>query len=106
MASPFITRLGYTAVAIVSLPFCPGFQHQSRIVSKDKVGRFGLLVASEAASSAKRRVARFAVREVTGTPAAGCGRHFFRVLDHKLQLFVGAPGTKDWAWPKDFVVFL
>jgi hypothetical protein len=39
-------------------------------VTKDKVGRFDLLVAGEAAFH-KRRVARFAVREVTEPPAAG-----------------------------------
>jgi hypothetical protein len=42
------------------------------ITSKDKVGRFGFLVAGEAAFH-KGRVAGFAVREVTEAPAAGCG---------------------------------
>ena len=42
------------------------------ITSKDKVGRFGLLVAGEAAFH-KGRVAGFAVREVTEAPAARCG---------------------------------
>jgi hypothetical protein len=40
-------------------------------MSKDIVGRFGLLVAGEAAFH-KRRVAMFAVCEVTEPPAAGC----------------------------------
>jgi hypothetical protein len=40
------------------------------IVSKNKVGRFNLLVTGEAAFH-KRRVARFAVCEVTEPPAAG-----------------------------------
>src|SRR5580700_3230975 len=41
------------------------------ITSKDKVGRFGLLVAREAAFH-KRRVARFAVLEVSEAPSASC----------------------------------
>jgi len=41
------------------------------ITGKDKVGRFGLLMAGEAAFH-KRRVTSFAVREVTEPPAAGC----------------------------------
>lgn len=42
------------------------------VMGKDKVARFGLLVAGEAALH-KRRVARFAVCEVTEPPTAGCG---------------------------------
>src|ERR1700727_2104258 len=43
-----------------------------RITSKDKVGRFGLLVAGEAAFH-EGCVARFAVCEVTEPPASGSG---------------------------------
>src|SRR5208282_1765465 len=72
-------------------------------MSKDKVAPFGLLVAGEAAFH-KRRVARFAVREVTEPPAAGCGV-LGRVLDHKLNVRRGA-GNKRLSLAKDFVVFL
>jgi hypothetical protein len=44
-------------------------------MSKDKVARFRLLVAGETGFH-KRRVARFAVGEVTEPPAAGCGIFF------------------------------
>ena len=47
------------------------FSASRHITSKDIVARFGLLVAREAAFH-KRRVARFAVCEVTVPPAAGC----------------------------------
>src|ERR1700693_116508 len=44
-----------------------------RVASKDKVGRFGLLVAGEAALH-KRRITRFAIcAEMPKPPAAGCG---------------------------------
>src|SRR5580692_8034075 len=48
------------------------FSASGGIVSKDKVSRFGLLVAGEAAFH-KRRRARFAICEVTEPPATGCG---------------------------------
>ena len=41
-------------------------------MSKDKVGRLGLLMAREAAFH-KRRIARFAVGEVPESSASGCG---------------------------------
>ena len=72
-------------------------------MSKDKVGRFGLLVAGEAAFH-KRRVARFAVLEVSEPPAAGCGV-LCRVLDHKLNVR-GRPRNERLGPAKDFIVFL
>jgi len=51
----------------------------------------------------KRRCARFAVREVTEPPAAGCGI-FFRVLNHKLNVR-RRPRHKRLDLAKDFVVF-
>src|SRR5579863_2251844 len=52
----------------------PPFQFSAsrRVVSKDKVGRFGLLVTGEAGFH-ESRVGRFAVLEVTEPPASGCG---------------------------------
>jgi hypothetical protein len=72
-------------------------------VSKDKVARFGLLVAGKAAFH-KRRVARFAVCEVTKPPAAG-GGVLGCVLDHKLNVR-GGPGNERLGLAKDFVVFI
>src|SRR5580693_5185249 len=73
------------------------------IPSKDKVGRFGLLVAGEAAFH-KRRITSFAVCEVTESPSAG-RRVLFGVLDHKLNVRRG-PGNERLGLPEDFVVFV
>jgi hypothetical protein len=70
-ANPYWHTTPLTREAIVSLPFCFNFQNLRCIVSKDKVARFGLLVAREAAFH-KRRVASFAVCKVTEPPPAGC----------------------------------
>ena len=59
-------------LARLSDSFLLEFSASRCVTSKDKVGRFGLLVAGEAGFH-KRRVARFAVLEVTEPPAAGCG---------------------------------
>ena len=74
MPSPhplFVPRESVGQPPIVSF-FLLWFSASRRITSKDKVARFGLLVAGEAAFH-KRRVARFAVLEVSEPPAAGCG---------------------------------
>ena len=75
-----------------------------RVVSEDKVGRFGLFVAGQAATH-KCRVARFAIcPEVPEPPTAGCSV-LGGVLDHKLNVRGGA-GDERLSLSKDFVVFL
>ena len=78
---PSIGRIGRRFAAVRGCSSCAhkprpparSDKFQSRcITSKDKVAPFGLFVAGEAAFH-KRRVPRFAVREVTEPPAAGCG---------------------------------
>jgi hypothetical protein len=69
---PFL-QMGLVRRPDVRVSFLSALFFASRCISsKDKVARFGLLVAGEAAFY-KRRVARFAVCEVSEPPAAGCG---------------------------------
>src|SRR5438270_2993742 len=75
-----------------------------RVVSEDKVRRFALFVAWEAATH-KCRVARFAIcSEVTEPPATGRGV-LGGVLDHKLNVRGGA-GDERLSLSKGFIVLL
>src|SRR5438876_12097351 len=79
------------------------FSVSGGVTGEDEVASLGLLVAGKAGLH-ERLVARFAVHEVSESPAARRGV-LCRVLDHELNVR-GRPGNERLGPAKDLVVFL